>query len=113
MYLGTTADTCIPHVSRINPCMYPTCIRHDASKIHVSWFCISLYPDVSWWRIQDTRIVMYLIVSWHVSSVPPRKRPRYMYLDVFDVYPKMYLGLVWDTCKIHAQCEGYMYSLGM
>ena len=26
-----------------------------------------------------------------------------MYLDVSDVYPKMYLGLVWDTCKIHAK----------
>jgi hypothetical protein len=48
MYPGTTADTCIPHVSRINPCMYPTYIRHDASKIHVSWFCISVYLDVSW-----------------------------------------------------------------
>ena len=28
-----------------------------------------------------------------------------MYLDVSDVYPKMYLGLVWDTCKIHAKCQ--------
>jgi hypothetical protein len=26
-----------------------------------------------------------------------------MYLDVSDVYPKMYPGLVWDTCKIHAK----------
>jgi hypothetical protein len=45
----------------------------------------------------------------------PRKRPRYMYPDVSDVYPKMYLGLVWDTCKIHAknQDTSYMYSLGM
>ena len=35
----------------------------------------------------------------------PRKRPRYMYLDVSDMYPKMYLGLVWDTCKIHAKYQ--------
>jgi hypothetical protein len=28
-----------------------------------------------------------------------------MYPDVSDVYPKMYLGLVWDTCKIHAKCQ--------
>jgi hypothetical protein len=28
-----------------------------------------------------------------------------MYLDVSDVYPKMYLGLVWDTYKIHAKCQ--------
>ena len=70
MYPGTTAHTCIPHVSRINPCMYPTCIRHDASKIHVSWFCISVYPDVSWWRVQDTRIVMYpdMYPVWHQGS---------------------------------------------
>ena len=26
-----------------------------------------------------------------------------MYLDVSDVYPKMYPGLVWDTPKIHAK----------
>jgi hypothetical protein len=28
-----------------------------------------------------------------------------MYLDVSDVYPKMYPGLVWDTCKIHAKYQ--------
>ena len=28
-----------------------------------------------------------------------------MYLDVSDMYPKMYLGLVWDTCKIHAKYQ--------
>ena len=28
-----------------------------------------------------------------------------MYRDVSDVYPKMYLGLVWDTCEIHAKCQ--------
>ena len=31
-----------------------------------------------------------------------------MNLDVSDVYPKMYLGLVtciWDSCKIHAKCQ--------
>ncbi len=33
------------------------------------------------------------------------KRPRYMYFDVSDVYPKMYPGLVWDTCKIHAKYQ--------
>ena len=48
---------------------------------------------------------MYLDVSCYVSSVTHRKRARYMYLDVSDVYPKMYLGLVWDTCKIHAICQ--------
>ena len=50
----------IPHVSL----MYPDCIlkcRQDASKIHVSWFCISVYLDVSWWRVlEDTCILM----SW-------------------------------------------------
>ena len=35
----------------------------------------------------------------------PRKRPRYMYRNVSHVYPKMYLGLVWDTCKIHAKYQ--------
>ena len=37
---------CIPEVSL----MYLDCVfncRHDASKIHVSLFCISVYPDVS------------------------------------------------------------------
>ena len=50
----------IPHVSWL----YPDCIlkcRQDASKIHVSWFCISVYLDVSWWRVhEDTCILM----SW-------------------------------------------------
>ena len=48
---------------------------------------------------------MYLDVSCCVSSVTPRKRPRYMYRDVSDVYPTMYLGLVWDTCEIHAKYQ--------
>ena len=68
--------TFIPHVSLINlACifMYPDCIlkcRHDASKIHVSWFCISVYLDVSWWRVQDTCILMYLDMYpvWHQGS---------------------------------------------
>ena len=111
MYLDciliATEDTCIPHVSR----MYPACIPHVA---FVSDTCILiLYPGVSWCIVMKSPRYMYPDVSWHVSSVTPRKRPRYMYLDVSDVYPKMYLGLVWDTCEIHAQCEGYMYSLGM
>ena len=115
---------CISHVSCISvtylwtysryafQILYPACIPF---KIHVSWFCISMYLDVSWLRvqdIQDTRILMYPDVSWYVSSVTPRKRPRYMYPDVSDVYLKMYLGLFWDTCKIHAKCQD-MYSLGM
>jgi hypothetical protein len=28
-----------------------------------------------------------------------------MYFDVSDVYPILYLGLVWDTCKIHAKYQ--------
>ena len=31
--------------------MYPVCIPH------VSWFCISVYLIVSWWRVQDTCIL--------------------------------------------------------
>jgi len=60
---------CIPNVSF----MYPDCIlkcRHDASKIHVSWFCISVYLDVSWWSVQDTYILMYpdMYPEWHQGS---------------------------------------------
>ena len=46
------------------------CQHHDASKIHVSWFCISVYLDVSWWRVQDTCILMYpdMYPEWHQGS---------------------------------------------
>ena len=99
MYPRTSSDTCNPHVSCMYSacvlhvsCMYPVCIlhvsltypacvpprtdvptlqgRHDASKIHVSCFCISVYLDVSWWRVQDTCILMYLDMYpvWHQGS---------------------------------------------
>jgi hypothetical protein len=34
-----------------------------------------------------------------------------MYLDVSDVYPKMYLALVWDTCKIHAKYQDTCWNI--
>ena len=46
---------------------------------------------------------MYPDVSCYVSSVTHRKRSRYMYLDISDVYPKMYLGLVWDKFGIRVK----------
>jgi hypothetical protein len=103
--LITLADTCISHVSR----MYlASQIRTSSWRIQDTCIVI-LYLGVSWCIIRC--IVMksprytYPDVSWYVSSVTPRKRPRYMYLDVSDMYPKMYLGLVWDTCKIHAKYQ--------
>ena len=113
---------CILYVSW-NHCryMYPACIPHKSlhvSHIYSSWrvqdTCIViLYLGVSWCIVMKIPRYTYPDVSWHVSSVTSRKRPRYMYRNVSHVYPKMYLGLVWDTCEIQAQCEGYMYSLGM
>ena len=114
MYFG-----CIPnvswsplqiHVSR----MYPACIlhlRYVPLWIHSRGMYFRMYPiciphmylDVSWCIVMKSPRYTSPDVSWYVSSVTPRKRPRYMYLDVSDVYPKMYLGLVWDTCKIHAK----------
>ena len=91
---------------------YYWCQHHDASKIHVSWFCISVYLDVSWWRVQDTCILMYPDMYPVRTS---RKRIRYMYLDVSDVYPKCILDsyALWDTCKIliHAKMSRYMYPV--
>ena len=65
---------CIPHVSRMYPLMYP---RTSADT------CISY------------------VSRMYPACIP---RARYMYLDVSHtcMYPKMYLGLVRDTCKIHA-----------
>jgi len=40
---------------------------------------------------------MYPTCKIHISCIYP------IYPDVSDMYPKMYLGLVWDTCKIHAK----------
>ena len=80
MYPACILEPLQIHVSRMDPAcishvsfMYPDCIlkcRHDASKIHVSWFCISVYLDVSWWRVQDTCILMYLDMYpvWHQGS---------------------------------------------
>ena len=116
MYFG-----CIPnvswsplqiHVSR----MYPACIlhlRYVPLWIHSRGMYFRMYPiciphmylDVSWCIVMKSPRYTSPDVSWYVSSVTPRKRPRYMYLDVSDVYPKMYLGLVWDTCKIHAKYQ--------
>ena len=95
MYPRTSADTCIPHGSR----MYFACI------LYVSW----LYLEVSSWRVQDTCIVilylgvswcivmkspryMYPDVSWYVSRVTSRKRIGYMYPDVSYVYPACILN---------------------
>ena len=64
--------------------MYPSCIPHVSS----------MYPRTS----ADTCIS-------YVSRINPAciPRARYMYLDVSHMYPNMYLGLVRDTCKIHAK----------
>ena len=75
---GYIWDTCIVSIQDICIVMYLDCIlkcRHDACKIHVSWVCISVYPDVSWWRVRDTRILMYL-----------------------DMYPVWHQGSAQDTC---------------
>ena len=155
MYHRTSADTCVPHVSR----MYPACISH------VSFMYLTCVPPcrcaylatatgarkgdeegedscrasrpAHWLEALGSQIL------WaHASTMT---RPRYMYRDFVsrcilmyrDEESKihvswciliciqsdikeahrihvswcilcvscMYLGLVWDTCKIHAKCQ--------
>jgi hypothetical protein len=78
LQIRTSLDTIEIHVSHYVSLMYPACILNVSSNlcrmIHVS----HMYP----------------------ACIP---RARYIYPDVSDMYPKMYLGLVWDTCKIHAK----------
>ena len=77
---------CNPHVSCMYSacildvsCKYPSCIP-NVSRVHssshrcaylarsrVSCVCISVYLDVSWWRVQDTCILMYLMCIRNVS----------------------------------------------
>jgi hypothetical protein len=40
MYPRTTADTCIPHVSRMDPRMYPSCISHVSHVRPSSQVCL-------------------------------------------------------------------------
>ena len=76
-----------------------------------------------WIQLRYMYLIMYLSCIPHVSSMYPRTstdtcilyvsrmypacipRAKYIYPDVSDMYPKMYLGLVWDTCKIHAKID--------
>ena len=100
---------CIMHVSCMYPQAYLVCIQRgpdEASKIHVSWLSILMYLDVSWWRVQDTRILMYpdMYPVWHQGSAQDTCILLYLIC-----IPKMYLGLLWDTCKM----SRYMYSLRM
>ena len=101
MYPRTSADTCIPHwiphVSR----MYSLCIlilswsvvmtcprymyRDEASKIHVFW-CILICIQC------DIKEAHKIHVSWCI-------------LRVSQTWSQMYLGLVWDTCKIHVKYQ--------
>ena len=108
MYPRTTADTFIPHVSLINlACifMYPDCIlkcRHDASKIHVSWFCISVYLEM--YRDEESKIhVSWCILICIQCDIKEAHRIHVSWCIL--CVSEMYLRLVWDTCKIHAKCQ--------
>ena len=68
MYLA-----CIPHVSCISDTylsgyIQEVCISECIP--YVSRICILMYRDVSWWRVQDTRILMYpdMYPVWHQGS---------------------------------------------
>ena len=50
------------------------------------------------------RGALYLLVYMYRDE-DSKKGSAHMYLDVSDAYPKMYLGLVWETCKIHAKYQ--------
>ena len=109
IHLSLINLACIMHVSCMYPQAYLVCIQRgpdEASKIHVSWLSILMYLDVSWWRVQDTRILMYpdMYPVWHQGSAQDTCILLYLIC-----IPKMYLGLLWDTCKM----SRYMYSLRM
>ena len=82
---------CIPHVSRPRYMyrdfvsrfilMYYKMYRDEESKIHVSWCILTCIQC-------DTKEAPKIHVSWCIWCVS-----------------QMYLGLVWDTCKIHAKCQ--------
>jgi hypothetical protein len=101
----------------------------DVSRSYTSRY-IKIHQDTTryicryvplWIQLRYMYLIMYLSCIPHVSSMYPRTsadtcisyvsrmypacipRARYIYPDVSDMYPKMYLGLVWDTCKIHAK----------
>jgi hypothetical protein len=121
---------CIVHVS----CMYRErilmCPVYIYIKIHqdtTRYICRYMYVPL-WIRLRYMYLIRYLSCIPHVSSMYPRTsadtcisyvsrmypacipRARYIYPDVSDMYPKMYLGLVWDTCKIHAKIKIHVFS---
>jgi hypothetical protein len=83
LQIRTSLDTIEIHVSHYVFYMYPSCIPHVSS----------MYPRTS----ADTCISY--VSRMYPACIP---RARYMYFHVSHLYPKMYLGLVRDTCRIHA-----------
>ena len=83
LQIRTSLDTIEIHVSHYVSLMYPACIV-NAPRTSADT-CISyvsrMYP------------ACILTCKMHI------------YPDLSDMYPKMYLGLVWDTCEIHAKCQ--------
>ena len=82
----------------------------DTIEIHVSHYVSLMYPACILNVSSNLYGYMYLICITYVSRMYPAciPRARYIYPDVSDMYPKMYLGLVWDTCKIHAKNQGIL-----
>jgi hypothetical protein len=138
IHVSRMYPACIPHVSYISDTylsryIWDTCISIcilDVSRMYPS--CILVYPDVSWWRIKDTCILMYpyMYPVWHQGSAQdtcilmyPMCIPKCI-LDSFGIRVK-YMHNVKDTCilldcnrtcRIHLRYirihSGYMYPAG-